>query len=282
MFLVSAVSLSSKRLGLCSTLTFRHRNLSTDLGGLSARWCVDNIYGNPASELQELLQIPLFSANETAFNPSEREIFEADASFKRLDVTQTLRKIVDADQLPVTNVPEVCFVGQSNVGKSSLIKALFGRSEKVKIVVSKTPGRTTSLNLYQLGKKLTLVDMPGYGENMPEHYVQSVENYVKTRKNLVRTFLLLDGSAGLTPVDKIGIEMMEEFGKSYVVIVTKIDRGTHHTILRNLMNIQRYRDDKMLRALPQMFLLSSQQGSGLPLLRSFVMYVTGNFQFQGL
>lgn len=250
---------------------------------LRTRWSADGgggrggeeAYSNPVDALQEYVEVPLLGANETAFRPSVEEIRAADDAFRRLPV-DAVTGVVDAQDLPATSVPEVCFIGSSNVGKSSLIKALVNERKGVKIWISKTPGRTTTLNFYHFGKLLSLVDMPGYGENMPENYVQSVENYLRTRKNLVRTFLLIDGAAGITDVDKIGIEMMEEFGKPYVTIMTKIDKASHHQVLRNLLGVKQYRNDKMPSAFEQVFLVSAHRGYGIALLQAFIMYVTGN------
>ena len=72
-----------------------------------------------------------------------------------------LRPIVSLDDVPDTALPEVAFVGRSNVGKSSLINALTGRNTLAR--VSNTPGRTREINFFDLGRRLMLVDLPGYG-----------------------------------------------------------------------------------------------------------------------
>uniref|UniRef100_A0A3Q4MMZ3 EngB-type G domain-containing protein n=1 Tax=Neolamprologus brichardi TaxID=32507 RepID=A0A3Q4MMZ3_NEOBR len=65
----------------------------------------------------------------------------------------------------------VCFIGRSNVGKSSLIKALFSLTPEVEVRVSKTPGHTKKMNFFRVGKAFTIVDMPGYGHKAPRDFV---------------------------------------------------------------------------------------------------------------
>ncbi|KAK3542878.1 hypothetical protein QTP70_006134 [Hemibagrus guttatus] len=126
---------------------------------------------------------------------------------------------VRTEHMPDLTQPEVCFIGRSNVGKSSLIRALFSLAPEVEIRVSKTPGHTKKLNFFTVGKAFTLVDMPGYGYRAPEDFVDMVEPYLQERKNLMRTFLLVDGGVGLQKFDLVAVEMCEEFGIPYVVSV---------------------------------------------------------------
>uniref|UniRef100_A0A8C2D2U6 G domain-containing protein n=1 Tax=Cyprinus carpio TaxID=7962 RepID=A0A8C2D2U6_CYPCA len=100
----------------------------------------------------------------------------------------------------------VCFMGRSNVGKSSLSCALFSLVPEVDVRVSKTPGHTKKLNFFTVGKAFTLVDMPGYGHN-----------YLLDRQNLVRTISLVDGGAGLQKADLVAVDMFEVFNLPYVV-----------------------------------------------------------------
>ncbi|KAJ4947653.1 hypothetical protein JOQ06_009686 [Pogonophryne albipinna] len=132
----------------------------------------------------------------------------------------------------------VCFIGRSNVGKSSLIRALFSLTPEVEVRVSKTPGHTKKMNFFQVGRAFTIVDMPGYGHRSPKDFVDMVEPYLFTRENLVRTFLLVDGSVGLQQADLIAMEMCEEIRRPYVMVLTKIDKPGNGTLLRNLMSLQ--------------------------------------------
>lgn len=104
------------------------------------------------------------------------------------------------DQLPLTDMPEVAFAGRSNVGKSSLINALTGQKGLAK--TSNTPGRTQQLNYFNIGDKLHLVDLPGYGyAQAPEKLVKQWQNliftYLQGRVNLKRVFVLIDSRHGI-------------------------------------------------------------------------------------
>uniref|UniRef100_A0A5F8GEY1 GTP binding protein 8 n=1 Tax=Monodelphis domestica TaxID=13616 RepID=A0A5F8GEY1_MONDO len=114
----------------------------------------------------------------------------------------------------------ICFIGRSNVGKSSLIKALFSLVPEVEVRVSKKPGHTKKMNFFKVGKYFTLVDMPGYGFKAPKDFVEMVEAYLKERTNLTRTFLLVDSVVGIQKADRIAIEMCEEYALPYVNIQT--------------------------------------------------------------
>ncbi|XP_033067167.1 GTP-binding protein 8 isoform X3 [Trachypithecus francoisi] len=154
------------------------------------------------------------------FDPSPEDIARADKVFtategNRIDYVSSAVRI---DHAPDLSRPEVvCFIGRSNVGKSSLIKALFSLAPEVEVRVSKKPGHTKKMNFFKVGKHFTVVDMPGYGYRAPEDFVDMVETYLKERRNLKRTFLLVDSVVGIQKTDNIAIEMCEEFALPYVV-----------------------------------------------------------------
>ncbi|XP_050189094.1 GTP-binding protein 8 [Myiozetetes cayanensis] len=183
---------------------------------------------------------------------------------------------VRMEHAPPPALPEVCFIGRSNVGKSSLIRALFSLAPEVEVRVSKTPGHTKKMNFFKVGKYFTLVDMPGYGYRAPQDFVEMVEAYLQERRNLKRTFLLVDGVVGLQKTDHIAVEMLEEFGIPYVMVLTKIDRAPRGLLLRNVLGIQEFVKEKTQGCFPQLFLVSSVEFSGVHLLRCFVAHVTGN------
>jgi ribosome biogenesis GTP-binding protein YsxC/EngB len=99
------------------------------------------------------------------------------------------------DQVPASELPEIAFCGRSNVGKSSLLNALTGRNALAR--VSNTPGRTRQLNFFNLGDRLVLVDMPGYGYAKASKELQAdwqgmMFEYLRGRPNLRRVLLLMD------------------------------------------------------------------------------------------
>ncbi|XP_036427859.1 GTP-binding protein 8 isoform X1 [Colossoma macropomum] len=177
-----------------------------------------------------------------------------------------------------TTIYSVCFIGRSNVGKSSLIRALFSLAPEVEVRVSKTPGHTKKLNFFTVGKAFTLVDMPGYGHRAPKDFVDMVEPYLQERQNLVRTFLLVDGGAGLQKLDLVAMEMCEEFGIPYVLVVTKIDRTRQGALLALLLQLHDFIKDQTSTCFAQPFIVSSVQYSGIHFLRCFIAHVTGNLQ----
>ena len=122
--------------------------------------------------------------------------------------------------------PQFCFVGRSNVGKSSLINALTNNKNMAK--TSKTAGCTRSINIFEVDKKGYMVDLPGYGYakvNKAEKYKWNdmIISYLKCN-DLKRVFLLIDARHWLKPVDEDAMELMNEIGVSYQIILTKVDK----------------------------------------------------------
>uniref|UniRef100_A0A0D9R2W7 GTP-binding protein 8 n=2 Tax=Chlorocebus sabaeus TaxID=60711 RepID=A0A0D9R2W7_CHLSB len=212
------------------------------------------------------------------FDPSPEDIARADNVFtategNRIDYVSSAVRIDHAPDLPR---PEVCFIGRSNVGKSSLIKALFSLAPEVEVRVSKKPGHTKKMNFFKVGKHFTVVDMPGYGYRAPEDFVDMVETYLKERRNLKRTFLLVDSVVGIQKTDNIAIEMCEEFALPYVIVLTKIDKSSKGHLLKQVLQIQKFVNTKTQGCFPQLFPVSSVTFSGIHLLRCFIASVTGN------
>ncbi|KAJ8004545.1 hypothetical protein DPEC_G00137390 [Dallia pectoralis] len=223
----------------------------------------------PFTELEPYLAKTATSGQFQLFQPSVEDIARAEKLFSpsashMIDYHTSAVRIDHAPSLPQ---PEVCFIGRSNVGKSSLIRALFSLAPEVEVRVSKTPGHTKKMNFFKVGKAFTLVDMPGYGYKAPQDFVEMVEPYLDTRKNLVRTFLLVDGNVGLQKADMVALEMCEEFRRPYVVVVTKIDKCRQGALLSSLLELQETLS-KTAGCFPQPFLVSSVNFSGIYLLRT--------------
>ncbi|OGT69679.1 MAG: YihA family ribosome biogenesis GTP-binding protein [Gammaproteobacteria bacterium RIFCSPHIGHO2_12_FULL_45_9] len=137
------------------------------------------------------------------------------------------RGIESTASLPDPIFPEIAFVGRSNVGKSSLINAVLGRKALAR--VSHTPGRTQQLNFFLLGKRIYIVDMPGYGyaavsKTKLKLFSRLIMDYLKGRVPLKRVFLLIDSRHGLKPPDHSVMDTLDKAAISYQIILTKIDK----------------------------------------------------------
>ena len=131
---------------------------------------------------------------------------------------------------------ECCFIGRSNVGKSSLINAITKTKKLAK--TSKTPGRTQSINIFEINNKINLVDLPGYGfakvsKIKRENLMLLIEDYIKKRNNLSHIYLLIDSKVGLKNSDIDMIDYINYCKKIFSIILTKIDK-----VSKNHINLQ--------------------------------------------
>ena len=135
-----------------------------------------------------------------------------------------------ASQFPSDPIPQVAFSGRSNVGKSSLINTLLGRKSLAR--VSSAPGKTITINFYDVDKKLFLVDLPGYGfaKRTPEdkrRWSALTDGYFTSNKNIDRLSLVLqlvDSRIGPTKDDEMMLEFLRSAELPFVVVATKADK----------------------------------------------------------
>ena len=135
-----------------------------------------------------------------------------------------------ASQFPTDPIPQLALSGRSNVGKSSLINTLLGRKSLAR--VSATPGKTITVNFYNVDKKLFLVDLPGYGFAARNHadkdkWSSLTDGYFTKNKNidLVKGVVqLIDSRAGITNDDAMMLDWMNQSGIYYIIVITKIDK----------------------------------------------------------
>lgn len=162
--------------------------------------------------------------NET--NAQQTEDFSLGRDFFNKKCTFML-SVANLKQLPNGDRSEVAFAGRSNVGKSSLINALFGQKKLAK--TSSTPGRTQQLNYFNLDDRLYLVDLPGYGfakapKDIVRNWQQLINSYLVGRPNLRRVFLLIDSRHGIKKIDSEIMDMLDKAAVTYQIVLTKIDK----------------------------------------------------------
>lgn len=130
-------------------------------------------------------------------------------------------------KLPVNKLPEVAFAGKSNVGKSSLINALMNRKSYAR--TSAQPGKTQTINFYNINEEIYFVDLPGYGyakasKTEVEKWGRMIEKYLHTSKQLKCVFLLVDIRHDPGNNDKIMYEWVTANGYTPIIIATKLDK----------------------------------------------------------
>ena len=133
-------------------------------------------------------------------------------------------------QFPSDQMPQIALSGRSNVGKSSLINTLLGRKSLAR--VSSAPGKTITINFYDVDKKLFLVDLPGYGYAKRRASDKAVwssltDRFFTANRNIDRLSLvvqLLDSRARITNDDAMMLDFLEQSGIPFVVVVTKVDK----------------------------------------------------------
>ena len=174
------------------------------------------------------------------------------------------------DQLPPPELPELAFAGRSNVGKSSLINALTGRKALAR--ASNTPGRTRQLNFFNLGGRLAIVDMPGYGYAQAAKEIKAdwqglMFEYLRGRPTLQRVVLLLDSRIELKASDTAVMELLDRAAVTYQLVLTKTDGIKPGPLARKLAEVQAL-VGKHAAAFPDVIATSSETGAGIETLRA--------------
>ena len=141
-----------------------------------------------------------------------------------------VKGVANIEGLEISDVPEIAFLGRSNVGKSTLLNAITKRSKLAH--TSKTPGRTQELNFFSIiidRPVMSIVDMPGYGfakasKKKIKEWTDLSKFYLQNRPNLRRVFLLIDSRHNIKNSDKEIMNMLDECAVSYQIVLTKIDK----------------------------------------------------------
>ena len=175
-----------------------------------------------------------------------------------------------AENLPPEKWTEVAFVGRSNAGKSSLVNALTGRKSLAR--VSQTPGATRQINFFDLGGRLMLVDLPGYGfakrsKTESDAWQEMIFAYLRRRAQLRRVLLLIDARRGVMDSDQQVMALLSQAAVSFALVLTKADE------LKAAERAQTLEDAagkaaQHTAALAQVQLTSALKGEGIPELRT--------------
>jgi len=178
------------------------------------------------------------------------------------------------NQCPKPQFPEYAFIGRSNVGKSSLINMLTGKKGLAK--VSNTPGKTQTLNYFQINGKWNLVDLPGYGyarisKTKRAAWEKMIARFLQNRKSLMCAFVLLDAYIPPQKIDMEFINWLGEMHIPFVIVYTKVDRIRGGEEGRN-KNIKAIQDEllKYWNDLPQQFITSSNKKTGQEEILNFI------------
>ena len=153
-----------------------------------------------------------------------------------------IKSVFDIKELPVPFLQEVVLCGRSNVGKSSLINSLFNRRNIAK--TSSTPGKTRSINYYEVDEKFYLVDLPGFGyaktsKKEREFWAALIENYFSTSKNISLVFHLIDSRHKPTDLDLKLNELIKSYRLEYNIIMTKIDKLNQSELSRTKNEVKK-------------------------------------------
>ena len=177
------------------------------------------------------------------------------------------------EQAPSPDRPEFAFIGRSNVGKSSLINRLFGRKDLA--FVSKQPGKTQSINYYNVKESFYIVDLPGFGyarqsRKQRHGWDRMVKNYFLHRDALTCVFVLIDANIPLQSIDHEFVNWLGEHHIPFAIIFTKSDKSKPHIIQKNIELIRQglLQDWEYL---PAQFITSASNGEGMEAVLNYLL-----------
>ncbi len=173
-----------------------------------------------------------------------------------------------AEQLPASDMPEICFSGRSNVGKSSLINRLLNRKSMAR--VSSTPGKTVTINFYRLDAA-RLVDLPGYGyakvaDSERERWGELMESYFRTGRNIRLCLQLVDMRHKIGEQDLSMLEFLDYYKVPHLLVTTKCDKLNKSEFSARLQAISDEIGNKDIKVIP----FSALKGIGVAELREAI------------
>lgn len=184
------------------------------------------------------------------------------------------------DQCPSTMIPEYAFIGRSNVGKSSLINMLTGRSALAK--TSSTPGKTLLINHFIINDEWFLVDLPGYGfakrsKKEREELRKMIERYVTRREQLTNLFVLIDSRLKPQAIDLDFIRFLGEAGVPFAIIFTKADKNKRGVLKSNVQGFLNTLKEEW-EELPPYFVSSSISNLGREEILNYIEQINSSLQ----
>ncbi len=183
---------------------------------------------------------------------------------------------VKPSQYPAEGMAEIAFTGRSNVGKSSLINLLLNRRKLAK--VSGTPGKTRTINFYNINNEFRLVDLPGYGyarvsRSESEEWGKMMESYLSKREGLLKVVQLVDSRHEPTAQDLQMYDYLRYYGLDGIVVATKSDKLSSNELSRSLSVIRKKLD---LSAADVLIPVSALKRTGHDRLLSVMEDILGN------
>jgi GTP-binding protein len=180
------------------------------------------------------------------------------------------KSVFRVEDLPVPKLPEIAFLGRSNVGKSSLINAFVGQKRLAR--VSSRPGFTQALNFFRVDHRFLVVDLPGYGfakapVSVRKNWQRLIEKYLSSPRPLRLLVLIFDIRRQPDKLDFLLVDYVKEIERRFVVVLNKIDRVKKTELKKRKESWQE------ALALPEemFFLTSCRTNEGIPAFRNFVL-----------
>lgn len=160
----------------------------------------------------------------------------------KITKAEFMTSAVKPSQYPPVGVPEIAFAGRSNVGKSSLINLLMGNKKLAK--VSSTPGKTRTINFFNINDDFRIVDLPGYGyakvsKSQSDDWGPMMESYLSKREDLLKVLQLVDIRHAPSAQDKQMYAYLRYYGLSGIVIATKADKLSRNEMNKNISMIKK-------------------------------------------
>jgi GTP-binding protein len=180
----------------------------------------------------------------------------------KITSAEFIKSAVWPPQYPPGTMPEIAFVGRSNVGKSSLMNTLVGRKQLAK--TSQTPGRTQLINFFSINKAMSFVDLPGYGfarvpRSVKKDWGDMIETYLRERQNLAMVVFILDLRRDPSDDDLSLLDWLEYYRIPFTVILTKSDKLSNNQAIARKRMIEKVLGGKT-QQVTMLFSAKTQKG----------------------